>query len=182
MNDLAQILTDRLGLRRFRLDEWAALQSLANDRAIASTTLTMPFPYDEGFAKQYLLEDQQLDPDVINLAIALRGSDELIGNINCRINRVHGSGEIGFWIGSRYRGHGYAQEAVTALIQHGFDVQRLNRVHGAHFEGNHASGRVLLKCGMTQEGTLRQAVQKDGRFLDLIEYSILKGEYDSKRA
>jgi hypothetical protein len=50
-----EIQTERLSLRRYRLDEWAALQSLANDPAIAVTTLTMPFPYSAEFAKQYLV-------------------------------------------------------------------------------------------------------------------------------
>jgi RimJ/RimL family protein N-acetyltransferase len=42
---------------------------------------------------------------------------------------------------------------------------------------NPASGRVLEKIGMTEEGVLRQSLKRFGKFEDAVLYSILQDEY-----
>jgi RimJ/RimL family protein N-acetyltransferase len=59
-----------------------------------------------------------------------------------------GKPELGYWLGTHYWGHGYATEAVRAVIDHVFtelhDEQTL--YSGARIS-NPASRRVLEKCG-----------------------------------
>jgi RimJ/RimL family protein N-acetyltransferase len=42
------------------------------------------------------------------------------------------------------------------------------------FVHNHASARVLEKCGFEQEGLLRKHYLKDGKYLDARLYSLLR--------
>ncbi|HEX2057431.1 MAG TPA: GNAT family N-acetyltransferase [Actinomycetota bacterium] len=56
-------------------------------------------------------------------------------------------------------GRGYATEAARACLDYGFSTGRLDRVVGLVHPDNHASRRVLEKCGMTYEGR--------GRYYDM---------------
>ena len=53
---------------------------------------------------------------------------------------------------------------------------QLNRIEAQHELDNPASGRVMEKCGMRCEGTLRQRVFNKGRFSDVRLYAILRGD------
>ncbi|MEO8227247.1 MAG: GNAT family protein, partial [Gemmatimonadota bacterium] len=89
----------------------------------------------------------------------------------------HARGELGYWIGRPHWGNGYVTEAAAAVIRHGFMTLDLNRIEAHHLSGNDASGRVLLKVGMTHEGSMREHVRKWGKFQDVEGYSILRREY-----
>ena len=82
--------------------------------------------------------------------------------------------EIGYWIGKPHWGKGYCTEAVTALVQYGFDSLGFERIFATHFRKNPASGRVMQKAGMKFEGRLRHHVKKWGEFYDLEVYSLLR--------
>ena len=61
-----------------------------------------------------------------------------------------------------------------ALLRFGYESLDLNRVYAHHMVRNPASGKVLLKLGMRQEGLLRQRVRKWGRFEDVVAYAALR--------
>ena len=73
-------------------------------------------------------------------------------------------------------GQGIMTEVLCAVLQYAFDEVGLNRVQAEVFDGNAASARVLEKCGMRCEGTLRQRVFNKGRFSDVRLYAILRGD------
>jgi len=60
--------------------------------------------------------------------------------------------EIGYWLGVPFWGHGYATEAVRAMIDHAFaDLDHEALQAGARVT-NPASRRVLEKCGFQWTG------------------------------
>ena len=82
------------------------------------------------------------------LAVELKQTGELIGDAG--INEVEGSPgetEIGYCIGKRHRGRGYATELLQALS--GFAASRfgIRVIYGRVVRGNAASARVLEKSG-----------------------------------
>ena len=84
---------------------------------------------------------------------------------------------LGYSLGEEYWGKGYATEAARAVINYGFDVLGLGMISAYCYDFNARSGRVLQKCGMKYEGTLRRGERRyDGRLIDLQCYSILKEE------
>ena len=52
MNERPTLETTRLVLRPFTLADASDVQRLAGARAIASTTLNIPHPYEDGMAEQ----------------------------------------------------------------------------------------------------------------------------------
>jgi [ribosomal protein S5]-alanine N-acetyltransferase len=110
--------------------------------------------------------------------VTLRPGGSLIGAMGLRdIDTEHSLAEMGFWIGLDWWGQGYATEAGRAVLQFGFEQLNLNRVHAHHMVRNPASGRVLEKIGMRQEGLLRQRVKKWGVFEDVVLMATLRSEW-----
>ncbi len=58
--------------------------------------------------------------------------------------------EIGYWIDSRYTGHGYATLAARSLARH--LAPQYSRVYAEVTNGNDASMAVLTKAGFQQTG------------------------------
>lgn len=75
------------------------------------------------------------------------------------------------------RTRGLATDAWMTLMKYAFDELRLNRIDGSALAYNKASLRVCEKVGFKVEGTKRQAVYKDGKFVDLIIMGCLKSDY-----
>jgi len=181
MEERPRFKTRRLLLRPFVLEDAPEVQRLAGDHDIAATTLTIPHPYEDGMAEEWIKSHlgQFKEGKLVNFAIVLRETNGLVGAIGLNIRNEHESAELGYWVGKPYWGNGYCTEAATAVIGFAFDRLKLNRVFAEHFAENSASGRVMEKAGMKYEGYLRQVVKKWGKFRDLKMYSILKSEYKS---
>lgn len=173
-----QLITQRLLLRAFDLADAPAVQALAGDRAIASTTCSIPHPYPDGAAEQWISGQAAAYAEGVSVtfAITLKKSGALLGAIGFNVNQKNDWAEIGYWIGQPYWGHGYATEALRALIPWTFETLPLNRLQACHFTRNPASGRVMVKAGLRHEGILRQRVKKWGVFEDIAIYSILRPE------
>jgi RimJ/RimL family protein N-acetyltransferase len=60
--------------------------------------------------------------------------------------------EVGYHLARAAWGKGYATEAATACVRHGFDKMRLERIWGVVDPLNFASQRVLEKSGLTYQG------------------------------
>ncbi|MEK4006743.1 GNAT family N-acetyltransferase [Paenibacillus sp. FSL H3-0333] len=85
----------------------------------------------------------------------------------------HHNGEIGYWIGEAHWGHGYGTEAARAVIEFAFTEKKYHKVYARHFASNPASGRIMQKCGMTYEGTLKDQIHKINSYEDLVYYGIV---------
>jgi RimJ/RimL family protein N-acetyltransferase len=85
---------------------------------------------------------------------------------------------MGFWMAVDCWGQGYCTEAARAALAFAFETMNLARVGAHHFSNNPASGRVLEKIGMLNEGRLRDAVLKDGHRYDAILYGMTRRDWE----
>jgi len=172
------LCTPRLVLRRFALADAPDVQRLAGERDIARYTLSIPHPYADGMAEQWIgSHDERLaSGQGTAFAITLRSGGLLIGAIGLEINQEHHRAELGYWIGKPYWGQGYCTDAARAVVRFAFEDLKLNRVHASHFSNNPASGRVMQKVGMRHEASLRQHIHKWGKYEDLEIYALLKDD------
>jgi RimJ/RimL family protein N-acetyltransferase len=178
-----EIMSDRLVLRALTLADASDVARLAGRREIADTTISIPHPYSEQQARDWI-EAHTGPPSadkVTVFAITLKTDGRLIGTMGLReIDREHSQAEMGFWIGTEWWGRGYATEAARAVLGYAFEELGLNRVYAHHMVRNPASGRVLKKVGMTAEGLLRQRVRKWGVFEDVVILAILRADWPKK--
>ncbi len=89
-------------------------------------------------------------------------------------------GEIGYDLRPAYWGQGIMTEAVSAIIQFGFETMQLNRIEADVTVGNDASARVLQKLGFQEEGLLRQRVYFGNTYHDTRFFSLLRADYQQK--
>ena len=174
------LTTPRLRLRPFLPDDAASIQRLAGDLIVARNTLNIPHPYEDGMADAWITmvaEDFAAGRQVV-FAITDGGTGELFGAIGLVLRLEHARAELGYWIGHPFWGRGYATEAVRVVLGYGFRTLGLHRIHACHFARNPASGRVMLKAGMRQEGVARAHVRRFDRFEDLVQYGILREEFE----
>jgi RimJ/RimL family protein N-acetyltransferase len=182
MKERPSIETERMLLRPFKLSDANDVQRLAGDRAVADTTLNIPHPYKDGMAEEWISTHQPKFEagELLNFAILLRTSSELVGAIALRIVARFERAELGYWIGRPYWNNGYCTEAGRAVLQHGFCVLKLNRIHASHIKRNPASGRVMQKLGMVREGCAPQHAKRWDRFEDLELYGVLRHQWNTE--
>jgi RimJ/RimL family protein N-acetyltransferase len=142
-----------------------------------------PWPYLHGHAlgwmNTYVSEWKR--SKTAPFIIIERHSGELVGTAGLRAGADAGArlalGSTGYWIARQHWGKGYATQALKAIIAYGFDTLGMNRIDACHLAENRASGRVMLRAGMKQEGIRRgYSKGRDGQWHDDVLYSILRGD------
>lgn len=111
----------------------------------------------------------------IRWGIEVKGHPGIIGTIGFNAwSAKHKRAEIGYEILPEHWRKGYTFEAVTSVIQYGFDQLGLTRIGAVVFMENEASNQLLSKAGFQREGILRQYMHQNGKAYDTYVYSILK--------
>jgi ribosomal-protein-alanine N-acetyltransferase len=176
-----ELKTERLVLRPFRLSDAEDVRRLAGEWEIADTTLNIPHPYEAGMAEEWIGKHQTgfESGRLCSFAITLGSSGELVGAISLMITPRFDHAELGYWIGVPYWGRAYCTEAGQAIMEYGFTGLGLHRIHASYFARNQASGSVMRKLGMKQEGVLREHVKRWGKYEDLVLFGLLKEEWEA---
>ena len=84
--------------------------------------------------------------------------------------------QIGYCLGRSWWHRGIMPEALSAVIDFFFSEVGANRIESRHDPRNPHSGRVMQKCGMKYEGTLRSSDRNNQGICDACWYAILKSE------
>lgn len=120
-------------------------------------------------------------PDYYQWAIVPKELGEPIGSISVvSIIEEAEAVEIGYCIGRNWWGKGIVTEALQEVIRFCFEEVEALRVSARHDPNNPASGKVMQKCGLTYEGTLRQSDWNNQGICDAAHYSILRHEFTEK--
>lgn len=113
----------------------------------------------------------------IYFAIADKKNDKMIGSIGLTgYNRYQNRIEISYDLARPYWRRGIITAAVRAVLCHGFDSWRVNRIEAFVSTDNLPSKNLLLKEGFTLEGVLRQHRYHRGRYVDVYSFSMLRSD------
>jgi ribosomal-protein-alanine N-acetyltransferase len=139
------------------------------------------FPYSQKDAEAYI-RSTHASKDTLALAIVLKDKHVHIGNISLqKINFIDQTAEFAIIIGDRdFWGKGYSREAAELLFRHGFMELNLNRIYCGTSVDNHAMLKLAEELGMQMEGKRRSHMFKHGRYVDIIEFGVLKTEFLAK--
>lgn len=176
-----KIETKRLLLRQFNeRDITAAYNNWTSDEKVTEFLrwpTHMSIEVTESILKEWI--NSYNNKDFYQWAIIIKEyGDEPIGTIsvvdkNERLDIVH----IGYCIGSKWWNQGITSEAFSGIIPFLFDEVKVNRIESQHDPNNPNSGKVMTKCGLKYEGTLRQADFSNRGIVDASMYSLLASEY-----
>ena len=171
--------TERLILRKFVIEDAAAMyKNWASDEEVTKY-LTWPAHSSEEISR-IVTEDwvnAYSEENFYQWAIVLKDIEEPIGSMSVvhmdeDISMVH----VGYCIGRNWWNKGITSEALKAVIAFFFDVVDVNRIEAKHDLQNPNSGKVMKKCGMKYEGTLRQSDRNNQGICDTCYYALLKSE------
>jgi [ribosomal protein S5]-alanine N-acetyltransferase len=98
-----------------------------------------------------------------------------------RWNRSWRNCVIGYEIARDCQGQGYMREALTAMLDYGFNIMRLHRVQAETHPDNAPSIGLATRLGFRFEGIHREQAYWDGRFHDLNCYSLLEKDWSAVR-
>jgi len=176
--------TERLILRRFTMEDADLMFKNWANNPIVTKYLCWP-PHSDILVSKEVLNDwisSYQKPNYYQWAIELKDISEPIGSIaivkQCDdIGMVH----VGYCIGRNWWGKSYTSEALAALIKFFFEDVGVSRVESRHDPNNPGSGKVMMKCGMKYEGTMRKADTSNLGIVDSVHYAILAEDYFDKK-
>ena len=127
------------------LDDWQVVRMLAQ----------VPWPLTLADVQGYA--GRQVGPEAESEDFAIMAAGEPVGV--CSV-KFPGTGDpprrmprLGYWIGRRYWGRGYASAAVAMLVEHSFRRFTTDVIGAGVFEDNPASRRVVEKFGFEATGS-----------------------------
>ncbi len=145
------IRTERLLLRAWQDTDAERLFYLARDPRIGQGA---------GFPPHMSVADslhviRHILSEAGNFAIVRCEDNLVIGSVGIQFSHENnpemkqGEVEIGYWVGMKYQGMGYATEAARAVVHHAFCEMDCLGVWCSCLPANFPSRRVQEKCGFT---------------------------------
>jgi RimJ/RimL family protein N-acetyltransferase len=108
-------------------------------------------------------------------------NDKLIGNCSIfKINHRNRKAEVGIFIGDKdHWSKGFGTEALSLLVDFGFNILNLNNILLEVFDFNHRAKKCYEKVGFKLIGKRREAIIIAGEKHDEIYMDILASEFTS---
>ncbi|MEG2740330.1 GNAT family N-acetyltransferase [Clostridium sp.] len=175
------IETENLILRKFELaDSEAMYRNWASDPEV--TKFLSWKPIDSVYVSESVIKgwiDEYENEKFYQWAIVLKSNrDEPIGCISIvRQDEEIGMVQVGYCIGRKWWNKGITSEALNALIKYFINEVKANRIEARHDPLNASSGKVMIKCKMKYEGTMRKADKNNQGICDYSMYAILAEDY-----
>jgi len=103
-------------------------------------------------------------------------SKEIVGRVNLFsiVRGLFQKAEIGYRIGKKYNGLGYATKAVKLAINEAFNKYDLHRIEAGTSQNNIGSQVVLVKNGFEFIGRTRQVIKINEKWEDGILFERIK--------
>lgn len=168
------IRTERLLLRPSWPEDLDELLELLSEGEIAQNLGVMELPRTREELQQLIARPRE--PMLPNFFMNLRQSNamRLIGGIG--LGRNGDEVELGYWVAPEYRGQGFAEESLRAVLAQARAIGH-RRLVACHFADSAASASVLERAGFvrTKETRERYSIGRGGvapanvYFVDLAE-------------
>ena len=176
------ILSKQVRLRAVEREDLPRFQRWLNDPEVTAG-LMIYLPLSQMDEQNWFETMLKAPPEEHPLVIEVLQGETWIPIGNCGIHDVDHrirSGEIGIFIGEKsYWNQGIGTLVMRLFLKHCFDTLNLNRVFLRVYEDNLRAIRSYERAGFVHEGRMRQAMYKQGRYLDVLLMSVLRAEWDS---
>jgi RimJ/RimL family protein N-acetyltransferase len=175
------LVTLRLELRDFRLEDLAAVHAYGSDPLVTRYTSWGPNTEAETreFLERAVAGARETPREAYELAIVLRDAGRLIGGTGV-YRRAERQYELGYCLHRDAWGRGLATEAARAMVGLAFGALRAHRVYARIDPDNVASVRAIEKLGFRCEGRHRRDMLKNGVWRDTHFYAALEEEWASR--
>jgi ribosomal-protein-alanine N-acetyltransferase len=141
------------------------------------------FTRDE-FERRVAQRPKQFHPRAIGRfewLVSLADSRRPIGWVSLRVSEeMRGAAEAGYSLLAPYRGHGYATEAVGAMVDAAFRESDLSRVDACCVPENATSRRVLERLGFREGKVQKSGAVVRGHAVDIVVYEFKREQWQAQ--
>lgn len=180
----SELRTARLRLRRFNHADLPTFLAYRND--LETGYYDGREPVTPEAATKFMDEMRTIEPGMpgewFQIAIELESTGTHIGDIGFRArSSAPQQAEIGYRLARLYHGQGYAQEAVSAVLDYAFTVLGVHRITATVDTQNLPSIRLLERLGFRREGHFKQSYWLYDHWTDDFLYALLSNEWGLKQ-
>jgi RimJ/RimL family protein N-acetyltransferase len=174
---------DDVVLRRPETKDLEALYRQKNDPEVAEQLGGFSRGYSRADIVDWLERHRRASDEVL-WAIADAQDDACLGHAGLyRIDHRVRSAEFAIMIGERAaQGRGLGKKITQFALRYGFEDLNLHRIELSFLSSNDRARRLYEGVGFKEEGVLRAAQYKAGRYLDVVLMSILRNEFNARPA
>jgi ribosomal-protein-alanine N-acetyltransferase len=116
----------------------------------------------------------------ICFAVVPAGMNTAIGLFQVRsLSSDFSTAEWGFALGSEFWGRGLFVEGARLVIEFSFDTVGIHRLEARASVENGRGNGALRKLGAVQEGLLRRAFLRNGRYHDQVLWSLIDSDWEA---
>lgn len=169
-------------LRAFELDDYLLINKWRNDPEIQRMTGgTFRFVSSE-LEKEWVLDKMMHNQKDIYWAICMNDETrKMIGytslNVIDHFNKTAKGG--GTVIGEKEHRDGFLVfEAINLVLKYAFEELNMNRITACCLPNHPISPYLLQSFGFKCEGRQREAIYKRGNYQDLLDFALLRKDYD----
>jgi ribosomal-protein-alanine N-acetyltransferase len=99
--------------------------------------------------------------------------NQFIGTLTCYTNKIHNHASIGLLIGEKkYQGYGFGLDAWNSAINYFFKIKKIRKVFAGTMDCNISMKKIFKKSGMKFEARFKRQEILDGKYFDVVYYSI----------
>ena len=168
---------NKLIIMNYRIRKWCKedateLTKIMNDIHVwAKLSDHTPFPYTKEDANTYI--NESLNNDKV-FGYAVESEEKLVGAVKFKVLRspYATTAVLNFWIENDKWEEGIMPEAVADLTRSIFFHQPVIKVMAPVIGTDEVRTELLTSAGFVHEATLKKAILKTGKVLDLHIYSI----------
>lgn len=162
--------SERILLRAVEPEDLAVMYQMENDPSMWDVSNFL-VPYSYHVLRQYI-EQSQCDvfaDKQLRLMIVGKSNKAVLGTLDLTdFAPLHQRAEVGIALQSRFRGHGYAKEALGLLCDYAFRFLRLHQLN-AHVASDNINSLNLFKgCGFKECGLLKEWLSTPEGFKDVV--------------
>src|SRR5262245_21422382 len=180
-----EIVTERLALRPFQVDDLEAFVAYRSDPEVARYQ-SWDSMYSMADAESFLSSQRDLvfgqPGEWLQLAIVDREERTLRGDCSVRVATDQpATAEIGVTLAQASQGKGLATEALTAVVTELFEQRGMHRVFAEADDRNVPVCRLLDRLGFRSEARLVEADWFKGEWSTLRLYAMLDREWSARQ-
>lgn len=126
------------------------------------------------------IADKYKNLDYYNWAITQKQDGKIVGQIVLKVMEINECVEFSYATDKQFWGKGYMTEALDCIINFAIKKIKVQRVQGGCAIENLASKKVMQKCNMHFEGTLKGYLHLADGYHDMHMFSITKQDFAQK--
>ncbi len=179
MNYFKKLIGRQVYLSPINVEDAEQYCQWLNDLEVAQNLLI--FRDQLSLQREKIILQDMIKNNSQTFGIITQENNELIGNCSIfRINHHNRKAEVGIFIGAKnYWGKGYGTEALSLLVDYGFNILNLNNIMLETFSFNQRALKSYKKVGFREIGRRRQSIILAGKKYDEILLDILAEDFES---